>query len=360
MESMTHETLEKIKKLQVSIADLGSISVMPDYFVDRFIKIKSFDELAKAIKLKGIDGGGGSIRGISQFDTRGGNAVNVGFALSAMGARVRLYAIANGLAARVLQASLENHSNLKLETIEGRNGITTAFEFQERSRIVNVMVSDVGDLQNFDGTSIKDWSGVENSEVIAVLNWAANESGTELCKRAFSRRKKGSKSFFDPADLSAVVERLPEFKKQIIDEGLLDVTSINDNEARFICRAMAGHNLPHDYSVAELSFAVRKIQDAFGSTVDVHTRNFSISCSARDEIYEVPCHRVDQKIVTGAGDVWDSADVIGYLGKMEPRDRLVFANAAAGLYVSRAEATSPTLSETISFLESEIALIEAR
>ncbi|MHB8565965.1 MAG: carbohydrate kinase family protein [Nitrososphaerales archaeon] len=346
------ERISRVSSLQGKLHELGSVAVMPDYFVDRFVKMRSFELLSIEIREKGVAGGGGSIRGVSQTEVKGGNAVNVGYSLGKLGVGVNLYAIADGLAAIALRSTFSPFLNVELEVIKGKCGFTTAFEFLEQDRLVNVMVSDVGDLQNFDGSKIEDWSKVKGAKIVSVLNWASNQKGTDLCERAFSKKSKSAMTFFDPADLTEVSNLLPDFKKRILDPGLLDVISINDNETRAICRALTDYALPQDYTIDEISVAVRKIQDTFGSTVDLHTRKLSLTCNARDVLDRMPCHKVDQKTVTGAGDVWDSADLLGYLADWDAMDRLAFANAAAGLYVSTDTATSPTFAEVLDFMKS--------
>ena len=353
-QSQLSEQLSRIQNVADHLADLGSVAVMPDYFVDRFVKLESFGALSEAIKKKGIEGGGGSIRGIKQLETKGGNAVNVAFSLGALGVNVSLHAIAEGFPAQLLKLMAKSYPTLEVETLGGRCGYTTAFEFTEGGRIVNVMVSDVGDLANFDGATLEDWSRIEQANIVAVLNWASNVGATSLCERAFSRKKRDAISFFDPADLTEATTRIPELKKRVIDRGLLDVISMNDNEARAVCKFLSSHLLPQDFSEQDMEAAVKKIQDHFGNTIDVHTGRFSLSCDGADSVVRAPCHRVEQKIVTGAGDAWDSADILGYLARLEPEDRLYLANAAAGLYVSRESAAPPTFQEVLNFIERQI------
>jgi ribokinase len=64
------------------------------------------------------------------------------------------------------------------------------------------------------------------------------------------------------------------------------------------------------------------------------------------------CPKVNQKTVTGAGDVWDAADLIGYLTDLTPEERLFLANGAAGLYVSIESAMPPRKDEVLDFLKS--------
>ena len=45
------------------------------------------------------------------------------------------------------------------------------------------------------------------------------------------------------------------------------------------------------------------------------------------------------------------ADVIAYLAGLDPRDRLMFANAASSLYVRNQSAESPTLEDVVELLD---------
>ncbi|TLX69861.1 MAG: carbohydrate kinase family protein, partial [Thaumarchaeota archaeon] len=56
------------------------------------------------------------------------------------------------------------------------------------------------------------------------------------------------------------------------------------------------------------------------------------------------------KFVTGAGDVWDAANILGYLANLEPRERLLFANATASLYVGNSNGIPPTMREVLSLV----------
>ncbi len=307
-------------------------------------------ELCQAIIKKGVESGGGSIHGVEQDEVKGGNAVNVAYSLGKLGASVRVIAIANGLAADALKITFSEMNNVTLNTINGKCGFTVALEYVEAGRHVNVMVSDTGDLREFDGSLISQWDVIKNSKIVAVLNWAANRSGNKLCERVFSfAHQNRARTFFDPADISELVDLLPEFRGKILDPRLLDILSLNENEARIMCKALCNYSLPKDYSETELRTALKKLSDLSGASVDIHTHAISLSCENGKDCTSVKCHKVDQKIVTGAGDVWDAADLTGYLVGSSPEDRLSFANSAAGLYVSRVAAMPPSFAEVVEF-----------
>ena len=345
-------SVENIRSAFERLPKSGSISVMPDFFVDRLVRVESLDELFAAMKSKSIKSGGGSIRGVSQNEVKGGNAVNLAYSLGKFGAFVNLVAIADSLPSEMLRSTFRPLSDVNLLLVEGSPGFTIAFEFKDKDRQANVMVSDVGDLTNFDGSKIRSeyWDKIGQSKIVSVVNWSANRSGNALCERVFSyAKKKGAKTFFDPADISGQEDRLPEFKRKIIDEGLTDVISLNDNEARILSMTLLNEKLSQNYSVDELKQIVLKLSDETGVRIDLHTKKTSVSCQSKD-IAVANCFQVIQKTITGAGDVWAAGDAIGYLTGLEPYDRLSMANAAAGLYVSKDNAMPPTSGEVLEFM----------
>ena len=58
-----------------------SIIVLHDFFIDRIVSIGSKVKFFQAIEEK-TKSGGGSIRGVSSLDVKGGNAVNVAYCLA--------------------------------------------------------------------------------------------------------------------------------------------------------------------------------------------------------------------------------------------------------------------------------------
>ncbi len=95
--------------------------------------------------------------------------------------------------------------NCQVRVIPGQPGYTTALEFGFRNKQVNVMISDVGDLREFDGRRLehKDVVDLERSDCVALVNWSSNTKGNELARKVFGLRgRKGRLNFLDPADLT--------------------------------------------------------------------------------------------------------------------------------------------------------------
>ena len=131
MRSEIHSRLEKIEPALIKARSAGTITVLPDYFVDRFVRVENFRELASGITTKGIEGGGGSIRGPRQSEMKGGNAVNLAYALATLNMKVNLITIANSLPADMLRGAFRKFPTAKIEIIDGNPGFTVAFEFRE-------------------------------------------------------------------------------------------------------------------------------------------------------------------------------------------------------------------------------------
>jgi ribokinase len=348
----------RLSDLERGVSEL-KVSVLPDFFLDRIIQVPSLDKLFKQAEAKATVGGG-NLRGYSQTEVRGGNATNLAFALAALPVRTTLYCVGDALAEAVLMGRPEN-CNVRL--ISGRPSFTVALEFPFRGRVVNVMISDVGDVTNFDGRALhqNDIQTLRKSDCIALTNWSANKSGNTLARKVFSlESRKPTLTFLDPADLDGAEGRVEELKS-IIDEGLVDVISLNENEARILARTLATGRLPQRYTTRDIVRTAAKLHGALHATVDIHTPIGSASASMEEQTWE-PALGSLAGFVTGAGDVWDAGDVVGHLMHFSAQDRLRLANASAYLYLSSGRVRPPRLREVERFLakrKSELTKVHA-
>lgn len=339
--------IEKIKQLHI----LGSIVVMPDFFVDRVIRLESREKLAGALEEKAKNGGG-SVRGVPTMDIRGGNAVNVAYALAKLGAKVTLFTVADEIgSAMIRQVFSQFGDKVTLRIAKGRHGYTTAFEFPHSDSRVNVMVSDIGDNANFGPdrmSSKEDQAILKNADAVMVLNWASNQKGTELAEYAF-KSSPSAIHFIDPADISS---RKQEFRDALFKLGAAtDCLSINENECDHLANALGlDAQLGPSYGPDDVKRAAAKIAESVGITTDLHTRIGSAWSNGKEAEF-AHAVKVEPKILTGAGDVWDAADVLGYIAGLEPKERLMFANAAASLYVREPMGEPPALNKVYELIE---------
>jgi ribokinase len=339
--------LERISRLKVS--------VLPDFFADRILKVPSIQRLSRQVILK-ANAGGGSLRGLSQTEIRGGNATNLAFALSSLSVRTRLYCVGDNLTRAVITTHPEN---CEIKIIEGKPGYTTAFEFPHKGRIVNVMLSDVGDVGYFDGKQLSgaDLHNLGKSDCIALVNWSCNLNGNELAEKIFSLRGRNRRlNFLDPADLSGAEERIRTLVKNIVAKGDVDVVSLNENEARILARKLSVGRLPISYRAKDLRRISAALHDGLSVTIDIHTPIGSAS-SIGHETYWANSFGMIGGVVTGAGDAWDAGDITGHLIRLEVENRLRLANACAYLYVAGKNAEPPNLSSVIGFLRAKRILL---
>jgi len=329
------------------------VSVLPDFYFDRIISVRSFKRLFRQIELKGASGGG-NLRGFSQIERRGGNATNLAYALASLSVNIRLYCIGDEHA----QAALVNHPrNCRVKVIRGKPGYTTALEFSLKDKPVNVMISDVGDIDGFDGQRLEreDILGLERSDCVALVNWSSNRKGNLLARKVFGLKGRKSRlNFLDPADLSGAEGRVKILAKEIIGRDLVDVVSLNENETRILARVLSAGKLPRDYNWQDLARVSAILQDVLRVTLDVHTPIGSVSSTEQGQTW-VGAYGKIAGFVTGAGDVWDAGDIVGHLLDLQAQDRLRFANACAYLYLRSRPRRMPTLGQTKKFLVGKLA-----
>lgn len=339
--------IEKLKQLYIA----GSIVVMPDFFVDRIIRLESKETLPSALADKARSGGG-SVRGVPTSDIKGGNAVNVAYALAKLGARVTLFTVANDVGSAMLrQAFAQFGDKVDLRIAGGRHGYTTAFEFPHEGSRVNVMVSDIGDNEAFGPDRIgsqDDLAVMKKADAVMVVNWASNKKGTELADHAF-KSSPSALHFIDPADIS---ERKEEFRDALFRlAGVTDCLSLNENECNPLAQSLGlDVKLAGDYSGDDVKTVAKKMAESIGITTDLHTR-IGAAWSNGKEVEFAHAIKVDPKILTGAGDVWDAADILGYIAGLEPRERLLFANAAASLFIREPSGEPPAMNKVFELID---------
>ena len=342
------EIIEKLRHLSI----LGSIVVMPDFYVDRIISLESkenfFDMLTEKAKV-----GGGSIRGIPTTDVKGGNAVNVAYCLAKLGAKVSLFTVADELGATMIRQTFSQFGDkVTLRIANGRSGLTTSFEFPYENTRVNVMVSDIGDNENFGSERIdseaEDRTILKNADGVMVVNWATNLKGTELAEFSF-KSSPSAFHFLDPADIET---RKHDFRDSLANlASLTDCLSINENECNSLADALGfGRLLGPVYSADEVKGAAKRIAEKMGISTDLHTKIGAAWSNGKESAFAHTI-KVEAKRLTGAGDTWDAADIIGYLAGLHPQERLLFANCCASLYVRHPNGEPPSMNKVFELVE---------
>jgi ribokinase len=341
------EIIEKLRHLST----IGSIVVMHDFFVDRIIRLESKDNLFGALSEK-AKVGGGSIRGIPTADVKGGNAVNVAYSLAKLGAKVSLFTIADEMGSIMIRQSFSQFGDkVTLRIANGRAGLTTCFEFPHEDTRVNVMVSDVGDNESFGSERINseaDRAILKNADGVMVVNWATNINGTELAEFSF-KNSPSAFHFLDPADIEM---RKHDFRDSLAKlSSVTDCLSINENECNSLADALGfGQVLGRVYSVEEVKQAAKRISESVGVSTDLHTKVGAAWSNGKESTF-AHAIKVDAKRLTGAGDTWDAADIIGYLAGLHPQERLLFANCCASLYIRDPNGEPPSMNKAFEIIE---------
>jgi len=116
--------------------------------------------------------------------------------------------------------------------------LTTSLEFRTNTSKSIVMISDVGENDNYGPENIAsefDMEILSKCKGIAIANWASNLRGTDLLSHVFNNSPHAL-HFVDPADIES---RRDEFKNMLHDlADIIDVISINENEYTQLARAV--------------------------------------------------------------------------------------------------------------------------
>ena len=332
--------LEKLHNLKLN----NSIVVLNDFFLDRIIKVQNLQKLYSQVLEKSKLGG--SIRGISQTDLKGGNATNVAYALARLGCPVSLITVADKTSSQILRETFSDFDNVSLFIINGKPGRTTSLEIDDKEKIVNIMISDLGDNENFgpDRLGVAENNVLSKADAVIMTNWASNKKGTELSKDIFSKAKSAF-HFLDPADIQTRAEEFKETLKKLRND--LHSLCINENECNLLLQQYGMNEIIQRDDLTKL---LTELAHEISIPIDLHT-SWGAYWSNGRKMEFAKSFQIDPLFVTGAGDVWDAANVVGYVAKLEPIERLGFANGAAALYVANSKGIPPTMDEVLSFID---------
>jgi ribokinase len=336
----------------MQIPSNSSIVVMHDFSIDRIIRLKSIDELLNPLFEKTSFEASSIVKGItSMADIKGGNAINIAYCLAKLGLNVTLFTIADQTGSAILRKIFSQFENrVTLCIANGRHGLTTAIEFpNEEGHKVNILLSDVGDNSDFGPERISCQQYLDilaNANAVAVVNWATNLKGNQLAEYAFKMSPKALR-FLAPADIKTRNKEFRDHLKEIA--GILDILSINENECNWLAKAIGCGILLHEasYNKDDVRSAAKIIANKTGiRNVDLHTRIGSAWSDGNESVFS-PSFKCEVKTMTGAGDSWESADIVGYLAGLNAKERLSFCNMYASLYVSNPHSEPSTMEELL-------------
>jgi ribokinase len=127
---------------------------------------------------------------------------------------------------------------------------------------------------------------------------------------------------------------------------------LNENECNSLAHAAGFDTLipSNNYKSAEVKNAAARLAEKVGVTVDLHTRIGAAWSNGKETVFANAIN-VETKTLTGAGDSWDAADIIGYLAGFDAMERLVFSNAYASLYMGNPYAEPASVKDVFEFLK---------
>jgi len=358
------ELLHSLERLE--LAKKFSAVIMPDFFLDRLVMYEGdLNHFSKAVaevaKRKG-----GSIHGIKQLELRGGNAVNTAAALAALGAKVYPIIDTSLLGLHLLKFYLDPFKvDLSHVKTSGKMSLTTAIELTHRGERVNVMMGDLGSLSEFglDDLTPEDFQVLREADYVCIFHWAGTRRwGTQLAEGVFDYvRKKGKgKTYYDTADPSPKKEEVPKLVKKILLGNLVDIFSVNENEA--FCYASQLNekvgSLQKKLKLDELAKeCARILAKNLSARVDLHTTTFAGSFTSNLEV-TVPAFKVSVLRATGAGDAWNAGNIFGDALGLPDSCRLTLANAVAAYYISSPVGEHPTLPKLVDFCSKQLRAIK--
>ena len=343
-------------KLQTIFNGIKS-TTLADVFIDRIVKVPDLDKLVTDAKAKSAVGGG-SIRGIKQTEIVGGNATNIAYALVKFGSETELFAIGDEFTRRLLDLRFQEFDNIKINMLKGKPGFTIALE-TDHNNDSNIMISDVGGIEKFNGIDITTnyLKIIEESDIVIISNWASNLEGNQLVNEIFSAAKDSIK-LLDFADLSTSTSRLQGLMDNMKNNKIIDMISLNENECQILGKFLGLKNISAKYTINEIKTMATDISSILGTIIDIHTPIGSCSASNGDVEF-VESFPVKPMILTGAGDVWNAINILGLKKELSTINRLNLANAAAASYISEFHNGDFSLLKVENLLESRNIFVDS-
>jgi sugar/nucleoside kinase (ribokinase family) len=332
------------------------VVVMPDFFLDYILAYPGKLEELTASFLEVAQRGGGNLLGWRHTVGRGGNASNVVAQLSRLGCDAVPIIETDELGKTVLQHFLKNVDLSHVRTT-GTMSRTLSLETEHSGRRVNIMISDPGSLSEFGPEKLtkEDERLITDADFVCVLNWNQNQKGTDLAEKVFSIAKNDGKAitFFDPGDPALRTGELLALNERVLTKGLVDVLSVNENELMHLAKGVAEDTSEIEGADDPL-FEAASVFSMLIPRVDLHTPEFSATFVDGQRI-RVPCARIKPVKVTGAGDVWNAADIFAQGIGLGHKERLILANSAGAAYLEKSGLEPPSLDEVLRKIDEVIA-----
>ena len=283
----------------------NSIISLPDLFLDIITKRidinKNTGNINQEIRLK-----------------IGGNAANFSIALGKIGIKNKLIAGCNKISELIFKQYIKD-KKLKIRFLPIYTDISITIGLEDDDRI---MITDSKGIQ-IGINEIKKYEKVlKKIKYIFFGNWNNNKKSNELLEYIINLNG-DVKIYLDIGDPSINIENLNKLIK-ILKENKIWVLSLNEYELEYL-----GKFLKLNYeNLLDLANRLYKILNI--EHLDIHSSDFVYSLPSN--MY-IKIEKVKPKILTGAGDTWNAGNFYGYLKNLDNKDRLLFANEIAKIYI---------------------------
>jgi sugar/nucleoside kinase (ribokinase family) len=362
MKSFSQNVEKLLSHLNRFKPEAFNVALMPDFFLDRFVSWNSDVENFSNSILEVARRKGGSIDNVTQMEFRGGNAVNAAVALAVLGVNVFPIVCTTKLGLVLFKLHFQpSDMDLTHVKIKDKASITTALEFTYGKEKRNVMLRDLGSLENFGPSDLteKDFAFLEKVDYVCVFNWAGTRRhGTELAKTVFQHVKTRGRgqTYYDTADPLSNKPKIPELVKDVLlCPNLVDSLSLNENEvityAKHIAPKDIGKLQKEHKTMPSLAKECAKLLSLrLTSRIDLHTTTYSATFT-KNKHTMVPAFKVKILRATGAGDAWNAGNIYADANNFSDDLRLTFANAVATHYLSSPMGEHPRLLQLQEFLQ---------
>ncbi|TFF66945.1 carbohydrate kinase family protein [Candidatus Thorarchaeota archaeon] len=336
--------------------------LLPDFFLDHFVTADGFSDFTTRLQ-RLANQGGGNLTGTSQLVRRGGNSVNTASALFSLGLQPILIVKTDAQGARLLHEMTDPGLDLSHVRTDGRLSSTVSIEVDHGGRRVNLMVSDSGSAADFSFSDLRetDKDAIRDSGLVGLLCLNHNLGAPSLAQDVFSfvRNESNALTFMDMGDPSSNPAIVEPLALKVLAKDLVDVLGANENEICWFASALSGDkewleaiDRPEDW----LS-AAQMVSETAGVRVDIHTPYYAATVEEGNMV-GIPVFEVESQVICGAGDAWNAGNIYGELLGLDNQSRIALANAVAALYVSSPDASHPSQSALMEFLESTPSLSE--
>ncbi|MBN1861195.1 MAG: carbohydrate kinase family protein [Candidatus Thermoplasmatota archaeon] len=345
--SLQKRLLQRLQNINQKDLSTFHVVMLPDFFLDHILSFSTMQKTCDEIKAIASQGGG-NIPGITQDIHQGGNAANTALGLARFGMSAHLICQTSSFGRHVLDYFLGNNGvDLSGVKSNGNLAITAAMEYQEP--LANVMIGDPGSVATFSFEQLHDHDIelITSAHLVGVTNWNLNRYGTELASQVFAIAKKQNvRTFFDSGDPSPRLRDIPELVQKVLMDPSLDIFGLNENELNHYSNTV-------NKTKEEMIAAVASLKKRMSARIDLHTSLFSSSFQTHSTIIPTIPHLTVRRI-TGAGDAWNAANIFADLLGFADDERLLFANIAAGQYISSPSLVHSTIDSVIYFIKKTI------